>query len=39
VDISQETIKLLQSQRLYEANAKVLAASDSMIGTLLNVMG
>lgn len=39
VDLNTETIKLLQSQRLYEANARVLAASDRMIGTLLDIMG
>ncbi len=39
VDLEQQTVKLLQAQRLYEANAKVLQASDGMIGTLLNAIG
>ena len=39
VDIAAETVKLLQAQRLYEANARVLQASDSMLGVLLNAVG
>ena len=39
VDLENETVKLLDAQRLYEANAKVLQAADGMIGTLLNVVG
>jgi flagellar hook-associated protein FlgK len=39
VDIESETVKLLQAQRLYEANAKVLQASDTMLGTLFNAIG
>lgn len=39
VDLEQETLKLLQAQRLYEANAKVIQAADSMLGTLLNAIG
>ena len=39
VDLEKETVKLLEAQRLYEANSKVLQASDGMIGTLLDIMG
>ncbi|CAB4129763.1 Flagellar basal-body/hook protein, C-terminal domain containing protein [uncultured Caudovirales phage] len=39
VDLEKETVKLLDAQRLYEANSKVLQASDGMIGTLLDIMG
>ena len=39
VDLETETVKLLQAQRLYEANSRVVGASDRMIGTLLDMMG
>jgi flagellar hook-associated protein FlgK len=39
VDLERETVKLLEAQRLYEANSRVVAASDRMIGTLLDIMG
>ena len=39
VDLEKETVKLLQAQRLYEANSRVVAASDRMIGTIIDMMG
>lgn len=38
VNLEQETLNMINAQRMYEANIKVLQTSDSMIGTLLNIM-
>ena len=37
VDVDQETLKMKEAQRAYEANAKVIATADSMLGTLLAI--
>lgn len=37
VDVDQETLKMKEAQRAYEANAKVIATADSMLGTLLSI--
>ena len=38
VDMTTELVKLKQYQNLYEANMQVLATSNAMLGTLLNVV-
>lgn len=38
VDMAAELIKLKQYQNLYDANMQVFAASNQMLGTLLNIM-
>jgi flagellar hook-associated protein 1 FlgK len=37
VDMTDQATKLLQYQRIYEANTKVIQAADNMIGTLLDI--
>ena len=37
VDMTEQATKLLQYQRIYEANTKVIQAADNMIGTLLDI--
>jgi flagellar hook-associated protein FlgK len=39
VNLEKETVKVMNAQRLYEANAKMIKASDSMIGSLLDAIG
>lgn len=39
VNLERETVKIMNAQRLYEANARVVKAGDSMIGSLLNAIG
>lgn len=39
VNLERETVKIINAQRMYEANAKVIRAGDSMIGSLLNAIG
>ena len=39
VSLENETVNMMQAQRMFEANTKVLQASDNMIGSLLNVIG
>jgi flagellar hook-associated protein FlgK len=38
VDLTEQTIKMLQYQRMYEAGTKVIQAQDNMLGSLLNIM-
>ena len=38
VDMTNELVKLKQYQNLYEANMQVLATSNQMLGTLLNIV-
>jgi flagellar hook-associated protein FlgK len=38
VDMASELMKLKQYQNLYDANMQVFAASNQMLGTLLNIM-
>jgi flagellar hook-associated protein FlgK len=37
VDMTEQATKLLQYQRIYEANTKVIQAADNMIGSLLDI--
>jgi flagellar hook-associated protein 1 len=37
VDLEQELVKMMEYQRVYEANAKVIQTIDSMLGTLINM--
>lgn len=37
VDLEDQAVKLLQYQRIYEANLKVIQTADNMIGSLLNI--
>jgi flagellar hook-associated protein FlgK len=38
VDITEQTIKALQYQRMYEAGAKLIQVENEMLGTLLNIV-
>lgn len=37
VDLVEEQVKMMNYQRMYEANAQVIKTQDEMIGTLLNI--
>lgn len=37
VDLVEQSIKLKEYQRIYEANAKVIETADNMLGTLLDI--
>jgi flagellar hook-associated protein FlgK len=37
VDLDQETIRIKQAQRVYEANAKLMQVADAMLGSLLSI--
>ena len=39
VNLEREIVNMMNAQRMYEANARVLKASDNMIGSLLNAIG
>jgi len=39
VNLENEIVNMMNAQRMYEANAKVLKTSDNMIGSLLNAIG
>jgi flagellar hook-associated protein FlgK len=39
VNLEQEVVNMMQAQRMYEANTKVLKTADNMIGSLLNAIG
>lgn len=39
VNLENEIVGMMNAQRMYEANAKVLQVSDNMIGSLLNAIG
>jgi len=39
VSLDEETINLMQSERVYQASAKVLSTMDSVLDTLINRMG
>jgi len=37
VDLVDQSVKMKQYQRMYEANAQVIKTADAMLGTLLNI--
>ncbi|MGB5984156.1 MAG: flagellar basal body rod C-terminal domain-containing protein [Desulfobacterales bacterium] len=37
VDIAEEFVSLIVTQRAYDANAKVITTSDEMLQTLVNI--
>ena len=37
VDLSQEFVKMIESQRAFQANAKTVSTSDEMISDLINM--
>ena len=39
VSLERETLDMMNAQKMYEANIKVLQVSDKMIGSLLDAMG
>lgn len=38
VDLSTETMRMMNYQKMYEANAKVLQVADQMLGTLIDLV-
>lgn len=38
VDLSTETMRMMNYQKMYEANAKVLQVADQMLGTLIDIV-
>lgn len=37
VDLVEQQVKMMQYQRMYEANAQVIKTQDDLIGTLLSI--